>query len=661
MKLHCPHCGVKGSADDSYSGRQVKCPKCHGLFVLEPDVAFDLSEDPSPLSTPSTSTESLVSADEAPFDEDEDSGEAGLNISSFVTTAKETAELMKDLSGPEPEETAETTEQQEALDWEDVASEIDLQQVESETGESPEELMEGGPADLSDSPGDFEASDGDPEVAVESDRIPDEMFSDDIWAEDEDVAQEVQNLHEESAIIDSAELESSEQEIESDLPEVDEIAENDEQEGAGENDRSEQESDEIELEPSGIEKEQCWQCGKAGSVDDPFVEKDGRKYCAACLSIEDSEEIVDTGTDHDTEDAQAAEAAGLHEESSMFDPVHFIDPESSEKEFEGDLAVAEEMAESDEKEGVADDGRLEQEFDEIELEPYGIEEEQCWQCGKESSVDDPFIAQDGRLYCADCISIEDPAATADTDLDHDQEESLYAAGLKDENIDLADDATAEPSEKLSIGDAIRKAWEMTKGAKGTIWAGSAVMYLVILVLIAGGAYLLPSPESELTNMTEVVGSMLFQFVTNVFSVLFTAGLLLMGIKKVAGHQISWKMVFEGFSSAGKIIVATILQSILVTIGFLLLILPGIYLTIGYTMTLPLILDKGLSPWQAMETSRKAIHKIWWKMAGLLIVMGLIFLVSLVPLGIGLIWTWPMFIVLAGVVYRYLFGSEKAVD
>lgn len=76
------------------------------------------------------------------------------------------------------------------------------------------------------------------------------------------------------------------------------------------------------------------------------------------------------------------------------------------------------------------------------------------------------------------------------------------------------------------------------------------------------------------------------------------------------------------------------------------------------MTLPLIVDKGLSPWQAMETSRKAVHKIWWRLIGLFIVMGLIFVVSLVPLGIGLIWTWPMFIILTGVVYRHLFGAEE---
>ena len=44
MKIYCPHCGVKGSADDSYSGRTIKCPKCQEMFDLTTDMAIDPSE-----------------------------------------------------------------------------------------------------------------------------------------------------------------------------------------------------------------------------------------------------------------------------------------------------------------------------------------------------------------------------------------------------------------------------------------------------------------------------------------------------------------------------------------------------------------------------------------------------------------------------------------
>ena len=37
MKMLCPHCGVKGAADDSYRGKMVKCPKCETVFEVFPE------------------------------------------------------------------------------------------------------------------------------------------------------------------------------------------------------------------------------------------------------------------------------------------------------------------------------------------------------------------------------------------------------------------------------------------------------------------------------------------------------------------------------------------------------------------------------------------------------------------------------------------------
>jgi len=113
------------------------------------------------------------------------------------------------------------------------------------------------------------------------------------------------------------------------------------------------------------------------------------------------------------------------------------------------------------------------------------------------------------------------------------------------------------------------------------------------------------------------------------------------------------MIFSGFGRLGQVFVASLLMSLLIVFGFLLLILPGIYLTIGYSLTLPLILDKGLGPWAAMEASRRVIHQKWWQVFGLYVVMYVIYFVSCIPLGLGMIWTIPMFFSLTGVLYHVL--------
>lgn len=214
-----------------------------------------------------------------------------------------------------------------------------------------------------------------------------------------------------------------------------------------------------------------------------------------------------------------------------------------------------------------------------------------------------------------------------------------------------------PAGEFSLGKALSTAWALTSGVKAPIWVGLLISHGALVALVSGVTALAvltgQSPEGIVGAVGELVSSAL--------SAIFTAGLMFMGVKRATGRRVVWKDVFSGFEVSGKILVAAILQMLLVTIGFLLLILPGIYLMVGYLLTMPLIIDKKLTPWQAMEASRQAIHTIWWKMLGLYFLVGLICAVSAIPFGIGLIWTIPMSVILCGVVYDNLFPAQKKAD
>jgi len=95
------------------------------------------------------------------------------------------------------------------------------------------------------------------------------------------------------------------------------------------------------------------------------------------------------------------------------------------------------------------------------------------------------------------------------------------------------------------------------------------------------------------------------------------------------------------------------------IGFVLLILPGIYLSIAYVFTLPLIADKNMTVWEAMEFSRKSVTKHWFKVFGLLFLLSLMMAVGTLALGIGLIWAIPlMFVTLYGLLYPLIFDGVE---
>ena len=72
---------------------------------------------------------------------------------------------------------------------------------------------------------------------------------------------------------------------------------------------------------------------------------------------------------------------------------------------------------------------------------------------------------------------------------------------------------------------------------------------------------------------------------------------------------------EGFKNGMwyKVLVFFILYALGILVGFMLLILPGIYLTIAWLLGLFLFIDKGMGPMQALGKSRELVHELgFWK-------------------------------------------------
>ncbi len=260
MKLHCPHCGVKGSADDSYLGRKVKCPKCQGVFEVIADMSAELSAEAASLaaavSTPATSS-TVTEEAAAPIT----LKEAEVPTIAAAALAGDEAEEMLDLdddlaeAGPTITPPAqEINTEEEPLNWDDIASEIDLQLAEGDVGIEQAEIPEGSPVDIGSLQDDFDQPAADetvvPEIAAISGNQDEEIVWDDVQLVEE--------------------------------------------------------TDEIEPEPSGIDKKQCWQCGKSENNSDSFTTRNGQLFCIDCAPIEDSAKAGTTDGSNDKSSLGAA-------------------------------------------------------------------------------------------------------------------------------------------------------------------------------------------------------------------------------------------------------------------------------------------------------------------------------------------------------------------
>ncbi len=220
------------------------------------------------------------------------------------------------------------------------------------------------------------------------------------------------------------------------------------------------------------------------------------------------------------------------------------------------------------------------------------------------------------------------------------------------------EAGIEGNYSVELSDILSESWQKTKGVKRYIIGAGILMYIIAFVVIAivtaiSMLAIGANPESPgpMAILIQVVLQILFMALILPFS----AGIFVMCLKQVQGVQPEFGDLFSCFNKTGKLLGCMILMYIMIFIGYLLFIIPGIYLNFAYILAIPLIVDRDMGPWEALETSRKAITKHWLSVFLFFIVLTIIMLVSMLPLMIGLIWTVPLMAIAMAVLYREVFG------
>lgn len=202
---------------------------------------------------------------------------------------------------------------------------------------------------------------------------------------------------------------------------------------------------------------------------------------------------------------------------------------------------------------------------------------------------------------------------------------------------------------FTVSGVLAEAWAKTRGNKARVWMGFGLYLLVVIPIWAVLTYFLKEG---------MFAAGLRYIVTNSVNEALAAGIWMLGVKLACGIAAEPKEVYAYIEYYPRLLAAYLLISVLIAAGLFLLVLPGIYLAVAYQFAVVLIVDRKLGIWQALETSRKAVTRCWFRVFFLVLIYFAIFVVSLLPLGIGLIWTLPMGVILKGIVYREVFGYQS---
>lgn len=191
---------------------------------------------------------------------------------------------------------------------------------------------------------------------------------------------------------------------------------------------------------------------------------------------------------------------------------------------------------------------------------------------------------------------------------------------------------------ISIGELISFGWRTFK-ARPWFFVGVGVIGFVVQLVL------------------NAISSVDFGFILGILlSILFSMGLTALYLKahddpKSARYKDLWHP--HGFL---KFLGTVVLIGIAVTIGFILLIVPGIILSLMFMFATYLVIDRGLGPINAIKESIRITKGNRLKLFLLAIVLTLLNLLGVLLLVVGLIVTVPVSLLAVVHAYRLLSGT-----
>ena len=213
------------------------------------------------------------------------------------------------------------------------------------------------------------------------------------------------------------------------------------------------------------------------------------------------------------------------------------------------------------------------------------------------------------------------------------------------------EATLNGQAQLEVGDTISEAWRRTKGIK-TIVLGAGIAWFAIIfgimVVFAGTGIV--DPQST-------VSSTILQIVLTAIGYPIIAGIIMVGVRQSVDAPVEFGQVFGYMNRIVPLAILGIVVSILTTIGYLLLVLPGIYLSIALMLAIPLCVDKDMGLVESLTTSIKLVNKEFLNVFLLVLAIVVISIASFITI-IGWIWGIPLTMMIYAIIYRQLAGVDS---
>lgn len=193
---------------------------------------------------------------------------------------------------------------------------------------------------------------------------------------------------------------------------------------------------------------------------------------------------------------------------------------------------------------------------------------------------------------------------------------------------------------LRVGSTINAAFELYRRQARGAWATVALIVIpaqiiVWLLIRVSLSHARAQNGTIYTSGSTAIPTVAIGLLGFLSAVLTIGALSRLLVEEYTGHPTTWQDSL-GYASTHlwSLVVLAIVSGVLLTIGYILFVIPGIFLTVAWCASVTVLMYEHPSPVQALRRSWELVKGHWWMtfgalLVGLVIVFGISFLVGLI--------------------------------
>ncbi len=202
---------------------------------------------------------------------------------------------------------------------------------------------------------------------------------------------------------------------------------------------------------------------------------------------------------------------------------------------------------------------------------------------------------------------------------------------------------------VPTSEAIRYGWDRVTERLG---------FWIVLILIIGALSYLPQPIGQQFFESAPLMAAVINLAGFVISILVSIGTIAVSLKVYDGQSATYGDLFSRRHLFWRYLGATIVYTVIVMLGFVLLIVPGLIFLIKYQFALYVIVDRGVGVTEAFNASARLTDGVKWRLFVFDVALLAVLLLGVVALGIGLVVAWPVVLMAAAYMYRHRIAATS---